>query len=113
MATNGTVSSPAVKHVGYIGLGNAGFSMASNLPRAGYHLVVHDTDSSKAHRAASEWHNTTASNGRAEAFQDCQVIITMLPQGKIVREVLFGEHGIAKALQPGNYCVETRGRPLY
>lgn len=89
------------KTVGYIGLGNAGFSMASNFPKAGYHLVVHDADVAKAERAASEWQNTTASQGRSEAFAQCEVIITMLPQGKIVREVLLGKEGIAKALKPG------------
>ena len=97
----------AVKSVGYIGLGNAGFSMASNLPKAGYRLVVHDADSAKAQRAASEWKDTTASEGKAEAFSDCDVVITMLPQGKIVREVLLGSQGIAKALKPGTIVVDT------
>ena len=98
MATNGT---NAVKNVGYIGLGNAGFSMASNLPKAGYNLVLHDVDSAKVKRAASEWKNTKASNGDPSAFADCEVIVTMLPQGKIVREVLLGENGITPALKAG------------
>lgn len=98
MAPNG--DSP-VKTVGYIGLGNAGFSMASNLPKAGYNLVVHDVDAAKAQKAASEWNNTIVSHGEAEAFKDCGIIITMLPQGKIVREVLLGDKGIANALKPG------------
>lgn len=92
---------PAVKTVGYIGLGNAGYSMASNLPKAGYSLVVHDADAAKAERAASEWKNTTASHGKPEAFADCEVIVTMLPQGKIVREVLLGKNGIAPGLKAG------------
>lgn len=93
--------------VGYIGLGNAGYSMASNLPKAGFHLIVHDADSSKAQKAASEWQNTTASKGEPSAFADCEVIITMLPQGKIVREVLLGSEGIAPALKPGTIIVDT------
>lgn len=99
--TNGT---PAVKSVGYIGLGNAGYSMASNLPKAGYKLIVHDADTAKAEKAAAEWKNTTASHGRPEAFAECEVIITMLPQGKIVREVLLGENGIARGLKAGMYA---------
>lgn len=98
---------PATKTVGYIGLGNAGYSMASNLPKSGYHLVVHDADASKAQKAASEWKNTTASDGKAQAFSECEVIITMLPQGKIVREVLLGPDGIAPALKPGTIVVDT------
>ncbi|KAK3679212.1 hypothetical protein LTR78_000773 [Recurvomyces mirabilis] len=105
--TQQTNGGPAVKTVGYIGLGNAGYSMASNLPKAGYHLIVHDADTTKAQRAASEWKNTTASDGKPEAFADCDVIITMLPQGKIVREVLLGEKGIGKALKAGTIIVDT------
>lgn len=107
MPPNGNITSDGVQKVGYIGLGNAGFSMASNLPKAGYKLVVHDADSAKAERAAKEWQSTIASGGKAEAFADCEVIITMLPQGKIVREVLFGQNGIARALKPGTIVVDT------
>lgn len=105
--TNGRVKEGGVQHVGYIGLGNAGFSMASNLPKAGYTLVVHDADEAKAERAANEWKNTKAAHGQAEAFSDCEVVVTMLPQGKIVREVLFGQNGIAKALKAGTIVVDT------
>lgn len=102
-----TSTNPSTKTVGYIGLGNAGFSMASNLPKAGYQLIVHDADESKAQKAASEWPNTTASKGEPAAFADCEVIITMLPQGKIVREVLLGSKGIASVLKPGTIVVDT------
>ncbi|KAM0712061.1 hypothetical protein Q7P37_011155 [Cladosporium fusiforme] len=108
-----TTSTPTTKTVGYIGLGNAGFSMASNLPKAGYQLVVHDVDTSKAQKAASEWPNTIASNGEPAAFADCEVIVTMLPQGKIVREVLLGSQGIASALKPGTIIVDTSSSSPY
>ena len=102
-----STSSP-VKTVGYIGLGNAGFSMASNLPKNGFHLVVHDADASKAARAAKEWSNTvSASDGNFGAFKSCDIVITMLPHGKIVREVLLGNEGIAKFLKPGTIIVDT------
>ena len=102
--TNGT---PAVKHVGYIGLGNAGWSMASNIPKSGYKVIVHDADPSKPQKAAKEWPNTTAWSGDPQQFADCEVIITMLPQGKIVRDVLLGKDNIAKGLKPGTIIVDT------
>lgn len=107
MPPNGDILPGGVRNVGYIGLGNAGFSMASNLPKAGYNVVVHDADQAKADRAAKEWRNTIASHGKADAFSECEVIITMLPQGKIVREVLFGQSGIAKALKSGTIVIDT------
>ncbi|CAN8105162.1 unnamed protein product [Discula destructiva] len=101
-------SDDKVTKVGYIGLGNAGFSMASNIPKRGYKLIVHDADQTKADRAAKEWESTSASGGKPDAFAECQVIITMLPQGKIVREVLLGDRGsIAGALKPGTIVVDT------
>ncbi|KAK3717676.1 hypothetical protein LTR37_005743 [Vermiconidia calcicola] len=103
--TNG--QPPAVKNVGYIGLGNAGFSMASNIPKSGYNLIVHDVDTAKVRKAASEWPNTTAWNGDPRQFQDCEVVVTMLPQGKIVREVLLGKDNIASGLKPGTIIVDT------
>lgn len=110
MPSNGHVVPDGIQQIGYIGLGNAGFSMASNLPKAGFKLVVHDADSTKAERAAKEWPNTVASHGKPEAFSGCEVIVTMLPQGKIVREVLLGSQGIAKALKPGTWPRLSRDR---
>lgn len=77
--------------------------MASNLPKQNFKLIVHDADNSKVQRAVSEWKNTSASNGDAEAFKDCDVIVTMLPQGEIVRDVVLGEGGIARGLKDGMY----------
>ena len=38
-------TTPTVKTIGYIGLGNAGFPLASQLSRSGYTLIVRDADS--------------------------------------------------------------------
>lgn len=103
-STNGVTTH--VKTVGYIGLGNAGFSMSSNLPKKGYNLVVHDQDQAKVQRAVSDWQNTT-SGSSPSAFDDCSVIITMLPDGGIVRDVLLGSSGIASSLKPGSIIVDT------
>ena len=112
-STNGpssSSSSSSIKTIGYVGLGAAGYSMASNLPRAGYRLIVHDADPAKAQRAAAEWPNTTAAspaNNLREAFADCDLLITMLPHGGIVRDVLLGEQGIARGLKKGTVVVDT------
>lgn len=68
--------------IGYIGLGNAGMSMSSNLPKNGYDLIVHDIDEEKVQRAL-QWPNTRTGN-----FRDCDIIITMLTHRGIVRQAL-------------------------
>lgn len=104
------------KPIGYIGLGNAGYSLASNLPKAGYNLIVHDSDAAKTSQAAREWPNTTAADPDPtklpSAFSDCEIIITMLPQGKIVRQVLLGDggpsaSGLAQTLSPRTIIIDT------
>lgn len=105
--TSTSMSRP-IETIGYIGLGNAGFSMSSNLPKNGYILVVHDIDQEKVKRA-TRWKNTTGAttlDGKAdpEAFKDCDAIITMLAHGGIVREVL---QGIIPALKEGTIIVDT------
>lgn len=90
----------AVKTVGYIGLGKAGASLASNIPRAGFNLIVRDADPEREQAFAQENKNTIVAEG-PEGFKDAEVIVTMLPQGKVVREVVLGEKGIASSLKPG------------
>src|SRR5258707_15705209 len=63
--------------VGFIGLGTMGASMASNLQKAGYELVVHDI-----RRAAAERH-LAAGAGWADSpktlAEQCEIIFTSLP----------------------------------
>ena len=91
-----------VQTIGFIGLGNAGYPLAANLPRAGYHLIVRDADASRAAKFAKENPNSKVAREGSDAFKDVDMLITMLPNGKIVREVLLGEGGIAMFLKPGN-----------
>ncbi|KAK3705002.1 hypothetical protein LTR37_013519 [Vermiconidia calcicola] len=81
--------------VGYIGLGNAGYPLSSTLARAGYHTTVQDADPDQA---ATE---------TADAFSDVDVLVTMLPNGEIVRDVLLGSNGVAKTMKNGAVIVDT------
>lgn len=100
----------SVKTVGYIGLGKAGASMASNLPRAGFRLIVRDADPAREQKFAQENSNTSVAEAGADGFKDCDVVVTMLPQGKVVREVVLGENGIARGLRPGMRSLPERTR---
>src|SRR6056297_2302309 len=66
--------------IGFIGLGNMGAPMAANLAKAGHDVTGFDTAEvtiDGVRRAATA----------AEAARDAQVVITMLPNGKILRAV--------------------------
>jgi 3-hydroxyisobutyrate dehydrogenase len=97
------------ERVGFIGLGNMGAPMARRLIAAGYKLTVADALPASVDRFVSEPANAASSerSAGAEALaRACRVIITMLPDGKVVREVLLGATGLARHLAAGSVVID-------
>ncbi|KAF2263618.1 2-hydroxy-3-oxopropionate reductase [Lojkania enalia] len=94
-------------NVGYIGLGNAGYPMAACLAKKGYQLVVRDSNPSRSIKFVEQYPKCKVATSTADAFHDCDVVITMLPNGKVVEEVLLGDDGIARHLKPGSTVIDT------
>ncbi|WP_353713530.1 NAD(P)-dependent oxidoreductase [Arthrobacter sp. K5] len=80
--------------IGFIGLGNMGFPMASRLADANHTLIVDDRDKGAVQRFQDQ-HPTSRTATDAKAWQDADIIITMLPNSDIVEAVLAG--GVAAA----------------
>ena len=83
--------------VGFIGLGTMGASMATNLQKAGYKLVVHDLrqNSATPHlNAGAQW----AESPKVLAAQ-CQVIFTSLPGPPEVEAVALGTNGLLEGME--------------
>ena len=89
--------------VGYIGLGNAGYPIAACLGKAGYSLVMQDADPSREKKFTDEYPKCKVASTEGDEFKDCDILITMSPNGKVVRDVLLGENGIARSLKAGMY----------
>ncbi len=66
--------------IGFIGLGNMGAPMAANLAKAGCVVTGFDT-------AVSAAEGVTIAASATEAARDADVVITMLPNGDILRRV--------------------------
>jgi 3-hydroxyisobutyrate dehydrogenase len=66
--------------IGFIGLGNMGGPMAANLAKEGHAVAGFDVAGTTAEGVASV-------NSAAEAAKDADVVITMLPNGEILRAV--------------------------
>jgi 3-hydroxyisobutyrate dehydrogenase len=91
--------------VGFIGLGNMGRPMARNLRQAGFDLVVHDADPDVLSAFVAE-HGGTAATGPAD-FGDREVVVTMLPNDRIVRTVVLDwEGGLGPHLADGAVLVD-------
>lgn len=84
--------------IGFIGLGIMGKPMAKNLLKAGQELMVSDLNQA----AVKEVADAGAKVGSCkEIGAGCDVIITILPNGAIVQDVLFGKGGVAEGLTAG------------
>lgn len=66
--------------IGFIGLGNMGAPMAGNLARAGMRVLGFDP-------AGISADGVTAMDSAANAARDADIVLTMLPDGKILRAV--------------------------
>ena len=96
-----------IKTIGFIGIGNMGAPMAANVKRGGYEVVAFDLDPARANKWAQE--NAARSTEQlAELGKACDVVITMLPTGKEVREALFTmqDGALAANLKPGAIVVD-------
>jgi 3-hydroxyisobutyrate dehydrogenase len=81
-----------------------GRPMAGHIARAGHSLTVFDVDVAAAQRLAAD-SIVQIAQGR-EDFRGSEVLVTMLPTGAIVRDVLVGPHGIAPELPKGALIID-------
>ena len=91
--------------IGFIGLGNMGAPMAGHLAGAGYRLHVMDADPGAVERFAAD-HDCVRGEPGKPWGADCAAVITMLPNGDIVRDVLLEDDGVAEALAPGTLVID-------
>jgi 3-hydroxyisobutyrate dehydrogenase len=74
-----------MSRIAFIGLGNMGLPMATNLVKAGHDLIVFDAMETARQKANSE--GMTVAATAAKAVEGADVIVTMLPNGSIVLKV--------------------------
>ena len=89
--------------LGFIGLGIMGKPMAKNLLKDGCNLLVYDINKS----AVDELISCGAKYASVlEMGQECDIVFTILPNGTIVQDILFGMDGLAKTLKEGSIVVD-------
>ncbi|MCH8168533.1 MAG: NAD(P)-dependent oxidoreductase [Proteobacteria bacterium] len=101
--------------VGFIGIGMMGAPMAACLAAAGWPLRIFDPRAEALAPFAGR-EGVTLAASLAEAAAGAALVITMLPDGKIVRAAVLGPEGLAGALAPGavladmstSYPLETK-----
>lgn len=91
--------------IGYIGLGLMGKSMASNILKAGYPLVVHNRSQAAVNELVGE--GASPASSPAEVAAQVDVVFTNLPDSPDVELVALGEKGIYYGAHPGLIYVDN------
>lgn len=78
--------------VGFIGLGNMGRPMAANLAKAGTDMIVYDIDRKAVDGFVDEF-DARPANGLAAVAEQADIVITIVPTGRDVERIVFGEGG--------------------
>jgi 2-hydroxy-3-oxopropionate reductase len=91
--------------VGYIGLGLMGKSIARNILKAGFPLVVHNRSMTSVTELVGE--GATAANSPSEVASQVDVVFTNLPDSPDVEKVALGEKGIIEGAHKGLIFVDN------
>jgi 3-hydroxyisobutyrate dehydrogenase len=91
--------------IGFIGLGNMGLPMAQNLLKAGHAVTGFDVSQARVAQL-------TAAGGKAAAniaatAAGVEIIISMLPAGKQVREVYLADNGVLAVAGLGTLLIDS------
>ncbi|WP_084398752.1 3-hydroxyisobutyrate dehydrogenase [Henriciella aquimarina] len=90
--------------VAFIGLGNMGSGMCATLAKAGHEVKAFDL-STEAVRKAEEF-GAIGAGSIADAVEGADVVVSMLPAGKHVHQVYFGEDGVAAHAGKGTLFID-------
>ena len=96
--------------IGFVGIGAMGTPMSINLIKAGHKLVLFDIDPKKASAVAAA-NEVEVATSLTDLAGKCNTVITMLPDGKLVRKALLGENDsgkncVCETLKPGSLIID-------
>ncbi len=92
------------ERVGFIGLGNMGRPMASNLQRKGFPLSVFDINAAPMRQLQAL--GARAAPNSADGARASDIVITMLPDSASVEQVLLGADGVLVHLSAGSLVMD-------
>jgi 2-hydroxy-3-oxopropionate reductase len=90
--------------VGFVGLGIMGRPMLRNLLKAGHTVVAYGRTPAKLDAAVADGAQRAASN--ADVGARAPIVVTMLPDGPEVEEVVLGPDGILSGSKAGSLIID-------
>jgi 3-hydroxyisobutyrate dehydrogenase len=98
-------ASRRVPRIGWVGLGRMGLPMAGHLVKAGFELRVADLNA-QAVASLLGAHPGAVAAALPELARASDIVVTMLPDGRVVREVAAGEGGLFEGARAGSLLVD-------
>jgi 3-hydroxyisobutyrate dehydrogenase-like beta-hydroxyacid dehydrogenase len=93
--------------VGFVGLGVMGAPMAGHLGAAGFLSAIYDIDARAASDFGARYPGAAVATSPAELARECDVVMTMVPDGHVVQDVVLGRGGAAEGLAEGALLVDA------
>lgn len=90
--------------IGFIGLGAMGRGMAANCVKKGFDLVVHDINPDAVAFLVKT--GAKAAKSAADVAKAATIVITVLPTGREVDQVVMGTGGVLDNLAPGSLVMD-------
>lgn len=91
-------------NIAFIGLGNMGSGMCANLAKAGHAVSAFDLSPAAVQRATEA--GATAAENVGQAVRNAEIVVTMLPAGKHVRQVYLEDGGVAANASEGALFID-------
>ena len=91
--------------VGYIGLGLMGKSIARNILKAGFPIVVHNRSRAAVDELVAE--GATTANSPKEVAAQVDILFTNLPDSPDVEKVILGENGVIEGARTGLIVIDN------
>lgn len=90
--------------IGFIGLGIMGKPMVRNLAKAGFPVIAYDRHPERIEAVTGD--GIRAAQSVADATANSDVVITMLPDGPNVSEVITMPGGVLDSIRPGTVVID-------
>jgi len=90
--------------IAFLGLGNMGKGMALNLLNANHEVHIYDVNAEAM--SVLEEYNFIIHKSIEDAVESVEVVITMLPEGKHVKDVYLGDKGVINNVKPNTILID-------
>ncbi|AWL12073.1 3-hydroxyisobutyrate dehydrogenase [Saliniradius amylolyticus] len=92
-------------NIAFIGLGNMGGPMATNLLKAGFKVTVFDLVQAQCDELAGQ--GAKVAESAPAAAKGADVVVSMLPAGQHVRALYTGDQGIGPSMGEGTLVIDS------